>query len=98
MATIQSKDENLKNRINLRLKRSTKELLERAAGFEGKTLSNFILTSALVHAEKTVYEHEVMSLNAKESEIFFNALATPPHFSRKLTAALKEHDNRVINK
>ncbi|MCA6220938.1 type II toxin-antitoxin system TacA family antitoxin [Photorhabdus antumapuensis] len=30
------------DRINLRLKHSAKEILERAASFEGKTVSNFI--------------------------------------------------------
>ncbi|MEJ2694854.1 MAG: DUF1778 domain-containing protein [Candidatus Thiodiazotropha sp.] len=45
-------------RINLRLKYSAKRALERAASFEGKTVSNFILSSALAHAEKTIHEHE----------------------------------------
>ena len=40
------------DRIYLRLKHSAKEVLERAASFEGKTASNFILTSALARAEK----------------------------------------------
>lgn len=87
----QPKDE----RINLRLKQSSKRLLERAASFEGKTISNFILSSALAHAEKAVQAHEVMSLNAQDAETFFNALAAPVRFNRKLTGAFKEHDKRV---
>jgi len=43
------------DRINLRLKHSAKKMLERAASFEGKTVSNFILTSALARAEKTIH-------------------------------------------
>jgi len=86
------------DRINLRLNRSVKRALERAASFEGKTVSNFILTSALAHAEKTIHEHEVMSLNSRDSEAFFNALAKPVHFNKKLAAAFEEHDHRVISK
>lgn len=86
------------DRINLRLKHSAKKVLERAASFEGKTISNFILTSALVQAEKTIHEHEVMSLNNRDSELFFNALAKPFHFNKKLAAAFEEHDQRVIIK
>ncbi len=82
-------------RINLRLKQSAKHLLERAAGFEGKTVSNFILSSALARAEKTIQQHEVMSLNAHDSEKFFNALAAPAQFNSKLLAAFEEHDKRV---
>lgn len=85
-------------RINLRLKRNAKTVLERAASFEGKTVSNFILTSALDRAEKTIHEHEVMSLNARDSEVFFNALAKPIRFNEKLADAFDEHDRRVTSK
>ncbi|TVQ73740.1 MAG: DUF1778 domain-containing protein [Oceanospirillales bacterium] len=85
-------------RINLRLKHSAKRALERAASFEGKTVSNFILTSALAHAEKTIHEHEVMSLNSQDSETFFNALDKPYRFNKKLATAFEEHELRVISK
>ena len=93
-AATQNKNE----RINLRLKNSAKRLIERAASFEGKTVSHFILTSALEQAEKTVQEHEVLKLNAKSSRMFFDALAAPVRFNRKLTATLVEHDRRVDSK
>jgi uncharacterized protein (DUF1778 family) len=86
------------DRINLRLKRSTKQVLERAASFEGKTVSNFILTSALARAEETIHEHELMSLNARDSEAFFNALSKPVRFNKKLAVAFEEHDRRVTSK
>ncbi len=89
---------NKSERINLRLKSSTKSLIERAASFEGKTVSHFILTSALERAEKTVQEHEIMALNANNSKIFFEALAAPVRFNRKLAAALEEHNQRVVSK
>ena len=94
MSTTQTKDE----RINLRLKHHAKLMLERAASFEGQTVSKFILNSALNNAEKTIQEHEVMALNTNDSETFFNALATPVQFNSKLATALKEHDQRVTNK
>jgi uncharacterized protein (DUF1778 family) len=93
-AATQNKNE----RINLRLKSNAKRLIERAASFEGKTVSHFILTSALEQAEKTVHEHESMALNAKNSKMFFEALAAPVRFNRKLTAILEEHDQRVESK
>ena len=93
-AAIQNKNE----RINLRLKSSAKSLIERAASFEGQTVSRFILTSALEQAEKTVQKHETMTLNAKNSRIFFEALDAPVRFNRKLAVALEEHDQRVASK
>ena len=86
------------DRINLRLKHSAKLMLERAASFEGKTVSKFILSSALDRAEQTIQEHDVMKLNINDSETFFNALATPVRFNKKLMAAFQEHDQRVTSK
>ena len=89
----QNKDE----RINLRLKSSAKRLIAHAADFEGKTVSHFILASALKRAEETVQEHQMIMLNTKNSRAFFDALAAPVRFNRKLTAAFQEYDKRVIS-
>jgi len=85
-------------RINLRVQSSAKELIMLAAVFEGKTVSNFILTSALKCAEKTVQDHQILTLNAKDSKSFFEALSAPVRFNSKLTAAFGEYDKRVIAK
>ncbi|MCK5663087.1 MAG: DUF1778 domain-containing protein [Thiotrichaceae bacterium] len=94
MVTLTKNDE----RINLRLKHAAKLTLERAASFEDQTVSKFVLNSALSHAEKTIQEHEVMRLNVKDSETFFNALSEPVKFNRKLLAALNEHEKCVNSK
>ena len=94
MVVATQKDE----RINLRLKHAAKLMLERAASFEGQTVSKFVLNSALTRAEKTIQEHEVINLNAKDSEAFFDALAVPVKFNSKLVAALSEHEERVNSK
>lgn len=89
---------NKNERINLRLKSSTKRLIERAAGFEGRTVSHFILTSALERAEKTFHEYEMMTLGREDSRTFFEALATPVRFNHKLIAVFEEHERRVVSK
>ena len=93
-AATQNKNE----RINLRIKSSAKRLIDLAASFEGKTVSHFILNSALKSAEQTVQEHQVMILNTENSKTFFDALSAPVRFNQKLTTAFKEHDKRVISK
>jgi uncharacterized protein (DUF1778 family) len=96
--TMDAATQNKNERINLRMKSSSKRLIERAASFEGKTVSHFIMTSALEQAEKTVQKHETITLNSKNSKIFFEALAAQVRFNRKLAAALVEHDQRVASK
>ena len=85
-------------RINLRLKQTAKTLIERAATFEGKTVSSFILSSALASAEKTIQQHESITLNEQDAQRFFDALANPTAFNQELTEALMEHDRRVESK
>lgn len=85
-------------RINLRLKSGAKSILERAAGFEGKTVSSFILNCALEKAEKTVRKHEIMVLNEKNSETFIAALSAPIKFNRKLVDAMEDHGQRISHK
>jgi len=85
-------------RINLRLKQSAKTLIEQAASFEGKTVSSFILSSALASAERTIQEHGSIKLNEQEAQRFFDAFAKPTPFNKELTDALLEHDRRVESK
>lgn len=86
------------DRINLRIKHNTKLLLERAASFQGKTISKFILGCALEQAEKTIHDHEFIQLNTNDSQAFFDALAKPVNFNKKLMEAFEEHDKRVDSK
>lgn len=86
-----------KARINIRLRQSTKELIERAARFKGKTLSNFILSSAVSAAEKTVIEHDTIRLNATDALQFFAALSKKVTFNDALIDALGEHEERVTS-
>jgi len=95
MPALTVSNANKPERINIRLQTEVKQLLERAAGFEGKTVSHFILHSALTQAEKTIQAHETMRLNAKDSEIFLQALQHPPQLNGRLAAALQAHDKLV---
>jgi len=96
-AVIESDIGSKPERINLRVQCEIKQRLERAAGFEGKTVSNFILNSALAHAEKTIQAHERMRLDDRDSLAFFEALNQPVQFNPKLLAAFEEHARRVTS-
>lgn len=85
-------------RINLRLSEPIKRRIERAASVEGKTVSGFILSSALENAEKTIEKHETMALGRRDAEVFFDALANPPAPNGALQTALDEHGRRVVSR
>ena len=82
-------------RINVRLTETAKRRIEQAASVEGKTVSAFIVSSALENAERTVRRHETVTLRREEAMRFFDALADPPPPNDRLRAALEEHSRRV---
>jgi uncharacterized protein (DUF1778 family) len=83
-------------RLNLRLKPAAKRRIEQAAAFEGKTVSSFIVSSALATAERTIREHETLVLSRRDAEIFLDAIVNPPPPNAKLSEALEEHRRRVV--
>jgi len=82
-------------RLNLRLRAAAKRRIEQAAAFEGKTVSSFILSSALASAERTIRAHEAVVLSRRDAEVFLEAILDPPPPSATLRAAIEEHRRRV---
>ena len=82
-------------RINLRLSEAAKRRIEHAASVEGKTVSAFIVSSALQSAETAIDRHETMRLAREDAMRFFDALGNPPPPNPRLRAALDEHRRRV---
>ena len=82
-------------RINLRLSETAKQRIEQAAAVEGRTVSAFIVSSALENAEKTVRRHETVALARQDAMRFLEALSNPLPPNDRLRAALEEHARRV---
>ncbi|MYE02832.1 MAG: DUF1778 domain-containing protein [Alphaproteobacteria bacterium] len=72
-----------------------KRRIERAASAEGKTVSAFILSSALETAGRTIDGHKTLALAREDAARFVDALADPPPPNDRLRAALEEHARRV---
>jgi uncharacterized protein (DUF1778 family) len=84
------------DRINLRLNPGAKRRIEQAAAVEGRTVSSFIVSSALATAERTIREHEAMVLSRRDAEVFLEAVLNPPPPSARLREAIEEYRRRVI--
>jgi uncharacterized protein (DUF1778 family) len=85
-------------RLNLRLKPDAKRRIEQAAAFEGKSVSSFIVSSALATAERTIRDHETMVLSRRDAEVFLDAIVNPPRPSPRLRKALEEHRRRAVSR
>ena len=64
-------------RLEARLSREQKELLQRAADLQGRTLTDFVVASAHQAALRTIEEMAAVRLGADESRAFAEALLNP---------------------
>lgn len=78
-------------RLEARLSRDQKDLIQHAADLAGKSLTDFVLSATQEAARKIIRENEIISLTAKESENFVNALLNPTAPNSALQKAAKRH-------
>lgn len=80
-----------RERIELRIGASAKELIQRAMAVTGLTAGDL----AYEGARRVLDEHERMVLNGADREAFFDAIVNPPEPSEKLIAALRRHRDLI---
>jgi uncharacterized protein (DUF1778 family) len=93
MATASSSSKSA--RIETRVSPEQKELIERAAAYTGRTLSEFVVSQVEVAAKKVVDEYERIQLNQVQSKALVEALLSPKKPNKKLKLAMEEYRQRV---
>jgi uncharacterized protein (DUF1778 family) len=84
-------------RIEIRLKRSLKQLIEVAAAAQGQTLSAFIISHAVSEARTVVDTSTRMELSMADWERFQRALANPKPPNTALRAAAKHYKASIMH-
>jgi uncharacterized protein (DUF1778 family) len=82
-------------RIETRVSQEQKELIERAAAFSGRTISDFVLAHVEVAAKRIIEEHEKLHLDQVQSRILVDALLTPKKPNKKLRLTMVNYRKRV---
>ena len=78
-------------RLEARITSEHKQLLKRAAAFEGRTVTEFVVNSALDAARRLVREHTTMQLTAQDSRVFVDAILKPPKPNARLRQAARRY-------
>jgi uncharacterized protein (DUF1778 family) len=78
-------------RFGSRLTSQEKAILQQAADLEGRTLTDFVMSSAHERAIKVIKEHEQINLSRKDSQLFIHALLNPREPAESLKHALKHY-------
>ena len=88
---VEAKDD----RLQVRLSAEAKAVLQRAANYRHKTVSQFVLTTALAEAEKVIRENEVVALSVADWTVFYDALSNPPEPNAALRKAFAKYQKAV---
>jgi uncharacterized protein (DUF1778 family) len=76
-----------KERLEARVSLDQKELFQRAAEAQGRTLTDFVIASVHEAAVRTLDDLQAIKLTAQESHAFAEALLNPREPGRRLRAA-----------
>jgi uncharacterized protein (DUF1778 family) len=82
-------------RLEARISREQKELFQRAADIQGRTLTDFVISSVQEAAKRAIQEHEMMILSVRDQEVFVEALLNPPNPSEKLRSAAQRYKQKI---
>ncbi len=77
-------------KLDLRLTPSAKQMIYDAAAAAQRSVSDFVLESALARAEETLIERRRFGLDAQQWEAFMAALDAPPRKITRLERLLNE--------
>jgi uncharacterized protein (DUF1778 family) len=83
MADTATKNDHLQIRLDLQ----SRQILQRAASYRRKGVSQFVLSTALAEAEKIIREHEAIALSNNDWKTLLDALADPPAPNKPLRKA-----------
>jgi uncharacterized protein (DUF1778 family) len=82
-------------RLEARISREQKELFQRAADIQGRTLTDFVISSLQESAKRAIQEHEMMILSVRDQEVFVETLLNPPNPSEKLRTAAQRYKQKI---
>jgi uncharacterized protein (DUF1778 family) len=77
-------------KLSLRLTQAAKQTLQVAATAERKSVSEFVLETALSEAEERLADRRVFMLDARSWDVFVAALDSPPRRHSRLERLFRE--------
>jgi uncharacterized protein (DUF1778 family) len=78
-------------RLETRITAEQKALVERAAALQGRTVTDFVLTSLQDAARRTIEEHHQIALSVRDSQTFVNALLNPKPVNDRLRQTVRRY-------
>ncbi len=78
-------------RLETRVTAEQKTLIERAAALQGRTITDFVLTSVQEAARRAIEEHRQLELSIRDSDAFVDALLNPKPVNDRLRETVRRY-------
>jgi uncharacterized protein (DUF1778 family) len=82
-------------RLEARISKEQKDLLQRASALQGRTLTDFVVAAACEAALRTIHDYEILRLGDRDRETFVAALLNPPEPNPALRRAAERYRRRM---
>jgi uncharacterized protein (DUF1778 family) len=82
-------------RLEARVTAEQKRLIERAAALQGRTVTDFVLTSVQAAARRAIEEYNRLELSVRDSEAFVEALLNPRPVNDRLRDTVRRYREKV---
>jgi len=78
-------------RLETRVTAEQKTLIEHAAALQGRTVTDFVLTSVQDAARRAIEEHQQLGLSVRDSQAFVAGLLNPKPVNDRLRDTLRRY-------
>lgn len=78
-------------RLEARISLETKALLQKAADLQGRTLTDFVVSSIQAEAQRVIQQHQTLQLSAEESKAFIDVVLNPHQPNEQLKSAVRRY-------
>ncbi|MGY3441321.1 type II toxin-antitoxin system TacA family antitoxin [Bradyrhizobium sp. USDA 4473] len=82
-------------RLETRVTAEQKNLIERAAALQGRSVTDFVLTSVQDAARRAIEEHSQLALSVRDSEAFVDALMKQQPVNDRLHDTVRRYRARA---
>lgn len=78
-------------RLETRITAEQKRLIERSAALQGRSVTDFVLTSVQDAAQRAIEQHSQLTLSVRDSEVFVDALLNPRPVNDRLRDTVRRY-------
>ncbi|MDX8525700.1 DUF1778 domain-containing protein [Mesorhizobium sp. MSK_1335] len=82
-------------RLEARITADQKSLIEHAAALQGRTVTDFVLTSVQEAARRAIEEHQRLDLSVRDSRAFVDALVNPKPVNDRLRDTVRRYRQAI---